>query len=1607
LDGKPIQVSSRVRIIEAYTSHTLLISRSEIEDGGTYAVTISNKHGRQTSTASVYIKGSSRPKQLKSTNSRMAGGSKLDKTAASRLVSGNIWTRNSSTPASGITNATGGAPPRRRGPGFILRPKPKTVSIGESLNLKCTLLGHPKPTVTWEKDGELVDEERTDGHIRTRIDGNNYFLEIDKCRVGDGGKYAVTARNSLGKQMAGAEVTIVRDTNGSNSMTSKNTVTTCSSNLTTTKPIVETSRKTIENKKDDVITSSKMYIHTSSKLVNEMTNVPTSPTGSVSSSISVQSKQSSTSSRSNCSGGEAVGKSQPILIEQQEVAEIRRKSILQAPTITRRLSSTQVLEGEELLLQCDISGDSQLELQWLRNGVEFHEDQVFVSFRNGVARLRLRDVQLRHAGEYMCVARNDAGEVKCSSRVTVKAKPIDKCPRFFKSLNDVRAVEGETLKLEAGVEANPVPEIFWSLDGQEIQDAECSFTNNIARLVIKNVTMASSGQYMCNAINTSGEDSVACRVRIKERKLNIRPEFTAPLSDVTLKKDATLCLRCMVTGIPEPTVNWRCNDEIIDDYEGVEVTFQDGVAALKLDKAQTDDSGVYSCVATNCEGEGATRCIVKVEDDSQVKEEKIINSVPKFIQRFDEFLRVQEGDEITLNCAFTGCPEPLVTWTSNGKLIEDAEVITEPGKSFLVISKVTMGLNGPIKCSLSNTLGKSEHESRLSVRSRRAAPTIEKELPNTLEIIEGESGQMSCKVHGHPQPRVSWTRDGRSLSILTTETTYENGEATVKIRKASTRDSGKYVCTARNLSGDIQTLCQVLVKPKVVEEIASQPKVKPPKFVKKMTDIELEDGQDLKLECVIESDPVATISWQVDGDSSSLDDCDTNFHNGIASLFLEDVMKEDSGFYTCIAENEAGKVTCSCKVEVKIPDNKKCEDNSEITSNGVQSSTESREPTFLVQLADMTVKEGDDIKLHCQIGGNPPPQVTWLLDGEGIVEAEIKNDEDGNHELILVESLLDDEGVYTCIAENKYKRVMSSCKVTIQAALENEKNRSSDDVTKNQVCSPEFIRSLSDARIADGSKDFRLTCHVTGNPQPTAQWFFNDEEIVDCDDFHLVDEGKMRSLVFAEVFPEDTGSYSCVIRNAAGKAESSCNLTVEEIEGEAPNFHNKPRPITANIGEKAIFSCQINGDPQPIVTWMFNGQELSESDNIHIVDSNADNNHTNSLEIGQVTALDAGRYSVTCSNLLGNITCTVSLIVNDVKNQETKTDFRNVLKKTQMKASPGITKETNASDEQMDFRGVLRKKSTERAMTSSESDDSSNQEVSNLYKEALSTQVKTKALTEDERKKQKAEQLDFRSTLVRKVDPKITNQEVLKSRQPSQQDFRDEALKTHVQTKQIGQDEIKKMQAEQVDFRPEAIKTKVLTKAYKEENVKTRKVEQVDFRTVLSPTRKEVNESLPSASPPSIAEIPRAKWKRNEGLDNNTVSTKRSRNRTQNADKRTIKRSDEVEELCKPTIKQALEDLEATDGSAFQLMCLVAGNPKPEVKWYLDNEEIKPDSDIEIKREGERCMLLIGECLPDDEGVYVCKACNEVGEASSTARVTIIVSSEGSAVGSPTNGESG
>lgn len=68
------------------------------------------------------------------------------------------------------------------------------------------------------------------------------------------------------------------------------------------------------------------------------------------------------------------------------------------------------------------------------------------------------------------------------------------------------------------------------------------------------------------------------------------------------------------------------------------------------------------------------------------------------------------------------------------------------------------------------------------------------------------------------------------------------GVAAVRIRKAGPRDAGLYACVARNLSGEAESTCKVMFSEK--EEDA--PKDEAPQFTVPLTDIFLEEGEDLK-----------------------------------------------------------------------------------------------------------------------------------------------------------------------------------------------------------------------------------------------------------------------------------------------------------------------------------------------------------------------------------------------------------------------------------------------------------------------------------------------------------------------------------------------------------------------------------------------------------------------------------------------------------------------------------------------------------------------------------------------------------------------------------------
>lgn len=100
---------------------------------------------------------------------------------------------------------------------------------------------------------------------------------------------------------------------------------------------------------------------------------------------------------------------------------------------------------------------------------------------------------------------------------------------------------------------------------------------------------------------------------------------------------------------------------------------------------------------------------------------------------------------------------------------------------------------------------------------------------------------------------------------------------------------------------------------------------------------------------------------------------------------------------------------------------------------------------------------------------------------------------------------------------------------------------------------------------------------------------------------------------------------------------------------------------------------------------------------------------------------------------------------------------------------------------------------------------------------------------------------------------------------------------------------------------------------------------------------------------------------------------------------------EQVLTLLPPFFTTPLPNITATDGQRTTLTCCVAGQPLPEVAWYVDREPVKESSDdFSVSFAEGVCSLTIWDTLPEDEGEYSVKAVNEAGECTTAAYLTVI-----------------
>ncbi|XP_072331662.1 myosin light chain kinase, smooth muscle-like isoform X2 [Scyliorhinus torazame] len=723
-----------------------------------------------------------------------------------------------------------------------------------------------------------------------------------------------------------------------------------------------------------------------------------------------------------------------------------------------------------------------------------------------------------------------------------------------------------------------------------------------------------------------------------------------------------------------------------------------------------------------------------------------------------------------------------------------------------------------------------------------------------------------------------------------------------------------------------------------ITEHKSATRGSPPDFLTYPQNQAVAEGEEVKFTCKIAGSPKPEVKWAKNGVSlKEKGGVEMYEKDGIQYLGLRNVNMADNGSYSCTATNRRGQFSRTWTLSVK------------------GSQEEDVPPFFTSVLKECKVSEGQDFVLQCSLDGKPQPQITWLVNDKPIQYAH-SSFENNDAKLSVQDALPEDDAIYTCVAENTCGRISCCAKVTVNERKSTKRTESASVEDSKITFAPVILKELTDLQVMDGSQ-VRMTMEVAANPLPEIIWLHNGKEIQESEDFQFEKNGNEYNLFIQEVFPEDTGKYTCEVWNDIGEVQTHAILTVQEPQdGIQPWFISKPKAVTSTLGEHALISCAIAGDPFPTVQWMKDGQEVIIDEDCKVLQ----NEDVFTLFVKNVQLHHAGQYEILLKNQVGKCSCHVSLVVKEcsLSREEAKED------KEQWNAS--VLEEEEGSGDGIENFGKLDSAKKSTAETKASTDEEK------VFRGVLRRKVETKEQSAEQLKQQEADQKDFRCVLGKKVFTKSFSEEELKERSAEQMNFRD-SLSRHVKTTNTFEEEKKISNPQQVDFR--AVLGKKNTPKISQEN--TSKQAQSEFRSAVgtkkqSSTGKEANNVAESNQSVKVDLNDGGDCKNGCSCVDGGVTDEKSES-TGNT----------------PVFEETLKDVQVADGECLLLQCRVVAEPTPIVTWTINGKAIKSSKFINISHEGSLCTLKIEEVLPEDQGQYKCIAENSAGKMECTCSVTV------------------
>ncbi|VDP99791.1 unnamed protein product [Trichobilharzia regenti] len=235
------------------------------------------------------------------------------------------------------------------------------------------------------------------------------------------------------------------------------------------------------------------------------------------------------------------------------------------------------------------------------------------------------------------------------------------------------------------------------------------------------------------------------------------PRFAFHLRNRYIQEGGSVKLTCSVDGFPTPEIKWFKNGKELKKGDGnYEIQHMLGITSLEIYSCSENDSGRYSCKATNSRGEDETDCKVIVE--GKLCNKKLVSS------RVRRFLNAQHGDRKIRSSSQQPTSFESRTYNSSSWRDENKTLTRLTERHTSEVREIS---DSREKWSINETRGLRDlMEHRTSNGEiqpiRVVAPKLLKELNPTTKVKLGDSFKLETRFEPMKSPtKVQWIHNNK------------------------------------------------------------------------------------------------------------------------------------------------------------------------------------------------------------------------------------------------------------------------------------------------------------------------------------------------------------------------------------------------------------------------------------------------------------------------------------------------------------------------------------------------------------------------------------------------------------------------------------------------------------------------------------------------------------------------------------------------------------------------------------------------------------------------------------------------------------------------------